>query len=78
MKILLQQTGTALYFKTLESWTSNSNQAFDFRYAQRARNFIREQHLSDVNVVMVLREGLPDNIVPLPFQISPPPRQSQI
>jgi hypothetical protein len=52
MRILLQQTGTSLYFKSLEIWTANPQEALDFYVGERARNFATEQHLSEVNVVV--------------------------
>ncbi|MDB6111308.1 MAG: hypothetical protein JWR69_3058 [Pedosphaera sp.] len=57
MKIVLQQAGTALYFKSLERWTSKPQEALDFLLCERAMHFVTEQHLSEVDVVAFPESG---------------------
>jgi hypothetical protein len=77
MRILLQQTGTARYLKTLEIWTSNPLEAFDFYQSERAMNFATEQHLSDIEVV-AFPEGGPAKMAATPFTDVPTRRQSAV
>jgi hypothetical protein len=50
MRTLLRHTETGLYFQGPEKWTSSPEIAYDFRFIERAREFVRVWELEDVEV----------------------------
>lgn len=53
MKILLQQTGTGLYLKSLGKWTPNPKDALSFLDSVRAHDYSIYHRLSDTSIVTV-------------------------
>lgn len=58
MRILLQQTGTGLYLKSLGKWTNNPKDALSFLDSVRAHDYSIYHPLNDTSIA-VLPE--PDN-----------------
>jgi hypothetical protein len=58
MRTLLRHTGTGLYFQGPEKWTANSDIAYDFRFIDRARHFVRTWQLEDVEVAFVFEDSV--------------------
>jgi hypothetical protein len=50
MRTLLRHTETGLYFKGTERWTPSPAEAYDFRFIERAREFVRTWELEKVEV----------------------------
>jgi hypothetical protein len=57
MKTLLQNPVTHLFFKNLEEWTLDPNQARDFNELSKAIRFQIEHHLHDLQVFLKLERG---------------------
>lgn len=71
MRTVLRHTGTGLYLRGPERWTANPDNAYDFHFAERAREFAGVWELQNVEVTFafedsqligasVLREGFED------------------
>ena len=52
MKILLQDARNNLYFRCGNFWTSNPETAFDFRQTRNLFDFVQQNHLQHVQVVV--------------------------
>src|SRR5512140_50616 len=50
MKTLLRHTRTGLFLQGPQSWTSNAQVAYDFRFIDRALHFVDLWELSDVEL----------------------------
>jgi len=66
VKILLQQTRTQLFLKGLGSWTANPYEAFDFEHSQRAIEYVSNNQLQGLQIVVKFIDGQFDQVVPLP------------
>lgn len=66
MKILLQQTRTQMFLKTVDAWTANPYEALDFEHSQRAIEFAHEHHMNGVQIVVKFIDGQFDQVVPIP------------
>jgi len=65
MKILLQNVLTRMYFRRPGVWTANSQAAHDFIHAQAVFDFVDEQNMHDVQLVVKVEETSGLEIVPL-------------
>jgi len=75
MKILLQHTGSGLFYKSLGIWVTDENDARVFISALDAIEFCQQQALTSVEIV--LRSDQPQNDI----RVSPvkePPRDRPI
>jgi hypothetical protein len=66
MKILLQHRQTLLYVRTMDSWTQDAADAYNFMHSQNAINFAHEHDLTDVYVAVKFLGGDPDVVALLP------------
>ena len=57
MRTLLRHTETGLYFQGPERWTANADFAYDFRFIDRVRQFVRIWELRDVEVAFVFEDS---------------------
>ena len=56
MRTLLRHTATGLYFQGPEKWTECLEIAYDFRFVERAREFVKVWELEDVEVVFAFED----------------------
>ena len=70
MKILLQNTQSKLYFCLLDLWTANPQVAYNFRRSQQALEFVRNQNLRDVQLVVKFEDPQWDEIIPMPMVVA--------
>jgi hypothetical protein len=56
MRTLLRHTETGLYFQGPEKWTPSPDIAYDFRFLERAREFVRVWELEDVEVAFAFED----------------------
>jgi hypothetical protein len=56
MRTLLRHTETGLYFQGPEKWTSNPDIAYDFRFLDRARQFVRTWGMEQVEVAFLFED----------------------
>lgn len=54
MRTLLRHKTTNLYLQSLDKWTADPELAFDFRFKDRAVNYIEMWHLEEVEVAFPL------------------------
>lgn len=66
MRTLLRHTETGLFFQGPEKWTSNPDIAYDFRFIERARQFVRVWELESVEVAFAFEDS--QNISTLPLR----------
>ncbi len=66
MRTLLRHTETGLYFQGAEKWTPNPDSGYDFRFIERARQFVRIWELDHVEVAFVFED--PQSISTLPLE----------
>ena len=59
MRTLLRHTETGFYFQGPEKWTPYADTALDFRFADRARQFVRSWQMDQVEVAFVFEEQQP-------------------
>ena len=52
MKILLQHTGSRLYFKSAGDWVQEENEARPFKTALEAIEFCEQQQITGVEIVL--------------------------
>lgn len=57
MKILLRHTETGLYLQGPDRWTSTPEIAFDFRFIDRAHQFMRTWELDKVAIVFAFEDA---------------------
>jgi hypothetical protein len=65
MTILLRNIPTGLYFQRPGRWTGSASEALDFKSAERARRFIAQWHLKDVELTCAYDDMLQMTVVPL-------------
>lgn len=65
MRTLLRHTETGLYLQGPEKWTASTEIAYDFRFVERARNFVRIWELENVEVAFVFEDPQSISVVPL-------------
>ena len=56
MRTLLRHTETGLYFQGPDKWTTNPDSAYDFRFIERARHFVRLWEIEQVEVAFVFED----------------------
>ena len=56
MRTLLRHTETGLFFQGPEKWTANPDIAYDFRFIERARQFVSIWELEDVEVAFAFED----------------------
>jgi hypothetical protein len=78
MKILLQHQRTLHYVRTVETWTTDSSDAHNFRHSERAINFAHEHGLNDVYVTVRFPGEDPDVSIPLPAHALNPQSQARL
>jgi hypothetical protein len=66
MKILLQHRQTLQYVRTVDSWTKDATDAYNFMHSQKAIDFAHEHDLTDVYVAVKFLGGEPDVVALLP------------
>jgi hypothetical protein len=57
MRTLLRHTETGLFFQGPEKWTTNPDIAYDFRFIDRARQFVRIWELRNVEVAFAFEDS---------------------
>ena len=57
MRTLLRHTETGLFFQGPDKWTANPQMAYDFRFIERARQFMRSWELEQVEVAFEFEES---------------------
>jgi hypothetical protein len=65
MKILLQNVLNRMYFRRPGVWTADSASAHDFKDAQAVFDFVEEQNMHDVQLVVKVGDTCGLEIVPL-------------
>ena len=65
MKILLQSVLNRLYFRRPGVWTADPNVAHDFEESQAVFDFVDQQNLHDVQLVVKVESRSGVEIVPL-------------
>lgn len=51
MRTLIRHTETGSYFQAPDTWTKEADKAFDFRFVERATQFIATWDLKEVELV---------------------------
>ena len=57
MRTLLRHTETGLYLQGPEKWTASPESAYDFRFIDRARQFVRIWELENVEVAFAFDDS---------------------
>lgn len=57
MRTLLRHTETGLYLQGPEKWTANAESAYDFRFLDRAQQFVRIWELEKVEVAFAFEDS---------------------
>jgi hypothetical protein len=57
MRTLLRHTETGLYLQGPGKWTASPESAYDFRFIERARQFVRIWELEDVEVAFAFEDS---------------------
>jgi hypothetical protein len=70
MRILLQNPHNKLFVVRKDNWTPSAHLAQDFRHSQQALDFVRENNLRFVQLVMSFEDPQWDEAVPLPFVVA--------
>jgi hypothetical protein len=65
MKTLLRHTASGLFFQSSNTWTDNVEQAYDFRFIDRALHYVKEWGLDQVELAFVFDEPQSVTIVSL-------------
>jgi hypothetical protein len=73
MRTLLRHTETGLYLQGPGKWTSNPEVACDFRFVDRARQFIRTWELEKVAIVFSFEDS--QTIAAIISEVSQPEEQ---
>ena len=75
MKILLQHTGSRLYYKSTGDWVQEENEARPFKSAFEAIEFCEQQQITGVEIVLRPSAQIPElRVGPL---VSAPTRHDQ-
>jgi hypothetical protein len=64
MTILLRNIPTGLYFQRPGRWTGNADEGLDFKSPERARRFIANWRLRDVELACAFEDALYMTVVP--------------
>jgi hypothetical protein len=65
MKVLLRKTNNSPYYVGSNQWTTDSSQARDFGQVEDAIELHRDEHLTDVEVVLRYDDPICDLVLPL-------------
>jgi len=65
MRILVQQKSTGLYFKDIDAWARNSDEAMDFVSSSAAIDFCVANKLKDMQIVLKFEEQQYDIVLPV-------------
>jgi hypothetical protein len=65
MKLLLQNVLNHLYFRRPGVWTADADVAHDFEHSQALFEFVDQQNLHDVQIVVKVEEPARLEVVPL-------------
>jgi hypothetical protein len=63
-RIILQDRKSLLYFKDLDEWTSDVNQAADFAEVFNANTFRRRTERTSLEVIIVAQPGEREAVLP--------------
>ncbi|TAL05252.1 MAG: hypothetical protein EPO07_03810 [Verrucomicrobia bacterium] len=66
MKILLQHLRTRLFLRNAGTWTDKVEEAHDFQHSQRVIDFVRQQQLEGVQIMVKFAEPQFDEVFPIP------------
>ena len=66
MRTLLRHIASGQYFQSLEKWTPDRQEAYDFGIIARAMNFAQKSHLHDAELVLSFDE--PGEITAIPLE----------
>lgn len=66
MRTLLRHTGTGLYFQGPDKWTSDPDRAYDFRFIDRAVQFVDTWSLGEVELAFAFDN--PQSITTVPLE----------
>lgn len=66
MKVLLRKAKTSLYYVGTNQWATDAKQAWDFDQVEEVIRVHREEHLTDVEVVLNFDDPLCNCVLPLP------------
>ncbi len=70
MKTLLRHTRTALYFQSPSSWTTDPHNAYDFRFIDRAIQYVETWDLKEVELAFAFDD--PHSVTTLPLDKTTP------
>jgi hypothetical protein len=56
MRTLLRHTRTGLYFQGPERWTADPQNAYDFRFTERALQYVATWDLTEVELAFAFEE----------------------
>lgn len=65
MRILLQQTGSGLYFRDVGSWVASGSEAMDFISSTVAIEFCATNRITGVQLVLKFEEDRYDIVLPM-------------
>ena len=57
MRTLLRHTRTRLYFQGPDRWTDNPEHAYDFRFTERALQYVATWDLTEVELAFVFEDA---------------------
>jgi hypothetical protein len=57
MRTLLRHTETGLFLQGAGKWTETTERAYDFRFIERARHFVRLWELENVEVAFAFEDS---------------------
>jgi hypothetical protein len=66
MKTLLRHIATGQYFRSLDSWTADLDEAYDFGLIAKATRFAHKAHISGLELILSL-DGSEQNAA-IPFE----------
>jgi hypothetical protein len=69
MKILLQSVLNQLYFRRPGVWTADLEAACDFEHSQAAFDFVDDQNMHDVQLVVKVED--PSRLEVVPLELAP-------
>jgi hypothetical protein len=75
MNILLQNVRTKMFFRYGSVWASNPDVAYDFRTPQAVFEFVQNENLQEVQLVVRLQNPVRYEVVP--FEVPPVAAVSQ-
>ncbi len=65
MRTLLRHTRTGLYYQGSGNWTEDPEQAYDFRFIDRAVQYVELWELTEVELAFVFEDPASVSTVPL-------------